>query len=231
MLFRSVIHESGTLFPDFDMFEINYELFETDWEMKFFLNIPHLTKVDILEYFENIAFGRSISGGECDTHFIPISNFDLNGEILAKIEANDPQPNYISEYINIVGQLFLAGYIEFGMCGLQDKEENLLSHQKEDKYQAWIYFRDNFFYKNAYNRDMVEVREKYPNMSDDEYVYSTYDTPQYWDMYRFWVAQTEKGTKYFNEILAPRFYNKYKDLSVEIDSKGNIIKWIGKINR
>ena len=78
---------------------------------------------------------------------------------------------------------------------------------------------------------MVEVREKYPNMSDDEYVYSTYDTPQYWDMYRFWVAQTEKGTKYFNEILAPRFYNKYKDLSVEIDSKGNIIRWIGKINR
>lgn len=68
MAIGRVIHESGTLFPDFDMFEINYELFETDWEMKFFLNIPHLTKVDILEYFENIAFGRSISGGECDTH-------------------------------------------------------------------------------------------------------------------------------------------------------------------
>ncbi len=231
MAIGRVIHESGVMFPDFDMFEINYELFETDWEMKFFLNIPHLTKVDILEYFENIAFGRSISGGECDWDFVPISDFDLNGEILAKIEANDPQPNYISEYIHIVGQLFLAGYIEFGMCGLQDKEENLLSNQKEDKYQAWIYFRDNFFYKNAYNRDMVEVREKYPNMSDDEYVYSTYDTPQYWDMYRFWVAQTEKGTKYFNEILAPRFYNKYKDLSVEIDSEGNIIRWIGKINR
>ncbi|AAP76797.1 hypothetical protein [Helicobacter hepaticus] len=225
MAIGRVIHESGTLFPDFDMFEINYELFETDWEMKFFLNIPHLTKVDILEYFECYvaAFGTE----EVYSAFFADSPYKLNETLLA----NDPQPNYISEYIHIVGQLFLAGYIEFGMCGLQDKEENLLSNQKEDKYQAWIYFRDNFFYKNAYNRDMVEVREKYPNMSDDEYVYSTYDTPQYWDMYRFWVAQTEKGTKYFNEILAPRFYNKYKDLSVEIDSKGNIIRWIGKINR
>lgn len=47
---------------------------------------------------------------------------------------NSTNPTYISEYINIIGQLFLAGYIEFGMCGLQDKEENLLSNQG-DKYQ------------------------------------------------------------------------------------------------
>lgn len=253
MAIGRVIHESGVMFPDFDMFEINYELFETDWEMKFFLNIPHLTKVDILEYFENIAFGRSISGGECDWDFVPISDFDLNGEILAKIEANDPQPNYISEYIHIVGQLFLAGYIEFGMCGLQDKEENLLSNQKEDKYQAWIYFRDNFFYANAFDKSDDEdiliyedkeytpkncptyfntetKRRKYCGYST-MYSDTSWDTPQYWSQYNIWVARTEKGTKYFNEILAPRFYNKYKDLSVEIDSEGNIIRWIGKINR
>ena len=30
-----------------------------------------------------------------------------------------------------------------------------------------------------------------------------WDTPQYWDRYRFWVMTTPKGTKYFNEILAP----------------------------
>ncbi|EHL8267774.1 hypothetical protein I9Q68_02340, partial [Campylobacter coli] len=55
--------------------------------------------------------------------------------------------------------------------------------------------------------------------------------PQYWSQYNIWVATTPKGTKYFNEILAPKFYNKYKDLEVEIDDKGNIIRWIGKINR
>ncbi|MEE6575280.1 hypothetical protein VWM83_09345, partial [Campylobacter coli] len=41
--------------------------------------------------------------------------------------------------------------------------------------------------------------------------------PQYWSQYNIWVATTPKGTKYFNEILAPKFYNKYKDLEVEID--------------
>ena len=46
-----------------------------------------------------------------------------------------------------------------------------------------------------------------------------------------WVATTERGEKYFNEILSPKFYNKYKDLEVEIDDKGNIIRWIGKINK
>ena len=34
-----------------------------------------------------------------------------------------------------------------------------------------------------------------------------------------------------NEILAPKFYNKYKDLEVEIDDKGNVLRWIGEINR
>ncbi|EKE4839768.1 hypothetical protein OU089_001848, partial [Campylobacter coli] len=42
---------------------------------------------------------------------------------------------------------------------------------------------------------------------------------------------TPKGTKYFQEILAPKFYNKYKDLEVEIDDKGNVLRWIGEINR
>ena len=31
--------------------------------------------------------------------------------------------------------------------------------------------------------------------------------------------------------FSPEFYNKYKDLEVEIDDKGNIVRWIGEINR
>ena len=200
--------------------------------IELFLQIPNLTKVDILEFFEetilNLAtgpFGEDDGVMELDSSFF---TYLLDNNNIT--EDNSTNPTYISEYINIVGQLFLAGYIEFGMCGLQDKEENLLSRQK-DTYQAWIHFRDNFFYTGAYYRDITEVREKYPNISDDEYIYSNWDTPQYWDRYRFWVTRTQKGTQYFNEILSPRFYNKYKDLEVEIDSKGNIIRWIGRINR
>ncbi len=194
-----------------------------------------------------------------------IDNLDDN------LSPNPPKPTYISEYINIIGQLFLAGYIDFGTyCDNEDsnkidyptnlsyykedkyQEENLLSHQKEDKYQAWIYFRDNFFYAKRFNRDldddiMIYEGKEYsikdcPRRIDKErgsvlcgystmYSDTSWDTPKYWSQYNIWVARTEKGTKYFNEILAPRFYNKYKDLSVEIDEKGNIVRWIGAINR
>ena len=223
MAIGRVMHENIALFPDFDSFE--YGKYGRFWDFELFLQIPNITKTDILEFFEYIAFGRSISGGECDSHFVPMC-VDSKNEVIE----NDSSPTYISEYINVVGQLFLGGYIDFGLCGLQDKEENLLSRQK-DKYQAWIHFRDNFFYTDAYYRDITALEEKYPNMSDDDYRNADWNTPQYWDRYMFWVNHTQKGTQYFNEILAPRFYNKYKDLEVEIDSKGNVIRWIGQINR
>ena len=214
---------NGNLFNKID------EIIEIDsWRcLNLFAKIPNITKTDILEYFEyHITIFTSYGGEEVYNAFIVDNPYKLDKLLLD----NDPNPTYISEYINIVGQLFLAGYIEFGLCGLQDKEENLLSRQK-DLYQAWIHFRDNFFYTNAYNRDITEVREKYPNMSDDDYRNAGWDIPQYWDMYTFWVARTPKGDEYFEKVLAPRFYNKYKDLEVEIDSKGNVIRWIGQINR
>ena len=222
MAIGRVMHENIALFPDFDDFE--YGKYDEFWEMQLFLQIPNITKTDILEFFEYIAFGRSIGRGECDSHFVPMC-LDSKNEVIE----NDTNPTYISEYINIVGQLFLAGYIDFGLCNLQDKEENLLSRQK-DIYQAWIHFRDNFFYTDAFYRD-YEILDDSEDFSTEEYGKAGWDMPKYWDRYRFWVARTRKGTQYFNEILSPRFYNKYKDLEVEIDSKGNIVRWIGRINR
>ena len=225
MAIGRVINEHSGLFPDFDEIvkKIGYDVYHSNWEMQLFLQIPNLTKADVLEYFEHFIMDFALNGdGEVDSIFMVINK---------GLAINNPNPTYISEHINVVGQLFLAGYIEFGMCGLQDKEENLLSKQKPDKYQSWIHFRDNFFYAEAYYKDILDLRERYPNMSDEDYVNSTWNTPQYWDKYRFWVATTERGEKYFNESLSPKFYNKYKDLEVEIDDKGNIIRWIGKINR
>lgn len=34
---------------------------------------------------------------------------------------------------------------------------------------------------------------------------ASWDMPRYWSGYNIWVATTPKGTKYFNEILAPKF--------------------------
>ena len=45
----------------------------------------------------------------------------------------------------------------------------------------------------------------------------------------FTVA-TKKGMDYFEKELAPRIYQKYKDLEVEVDDNYNVIRWIGHVN-
>ncbi|TLD89284.1 hypothetical protein [Helicobacter sp. MIT 05-5294] len=233
MAIGRVIREvDGVLFPDFDDFEYGKD--DEFWEMELLLQIPNLTKADILEYFEYCIFGFSISG-KIEGDDIMIYTYRID-HLDNNLSPNPPRPTYISEYINVIGQLFLAGYIDFGSyCDDEDRDRidypTNLYYYKEDKYQAWIYFRDNYFYANRFNRDLDEpdtIDEKgYSLILGD----TSWDTPKYWSQYNIWVARTPKGTKYYNEILAPRFYNKYKDLEVEIDNKGNIIRWIGEINR
>ena len=100
---------------------------------------------------------------------------------------------------------------------IDEPTQPTLSNYKEDKYQAWAYFRDNFICKEHFNAE--------------DFCDTSWNTPNKWSKYNINVMPTLKGTQYFNEILAPRFYNKYKDLRVEIDEKGNIIQWIGEIHR
>ena len=218
--FKEFKRNSVEILPDY---EVSSVVKKHQTKLEIFLTNPNITKVDILDFFElsglcyycdSHRYGNKF---ECDELFweIPDSRLD------------SPKPTYISEYINIIGQLFLAGYIDF-LCEWDDDRERIdyptnLSYYKEDKYQAWIYFRDNFFYKERFLR-------KYDN-NYNEIIKVSWDTPKYWSEYNILVARTPKGDKYFNEILSPRFYNKYKDLEVEIDSKGNIVRWIGEINR
>ena len=220
----------------FEKFAINfgYDKYNYDQsDLLIFLQIPNITKADILELFEFLIFSMFwASRIEGDEIVIWTHHIDHLDDTLSP---NTPKPTYISEYINIIGQLFLAGYIDFGSYCDNDRDRidypTNLSYYKEDKYQDWIHFRDNFFYANRFNRDLDEPE------TIDENGYSlilgdaSWDIPKYWSQYNIWVVRTEKGTKYFNEILAPRFYNKYKDLEVEIDDKGNIVRWIGEINR
>ncbi|TQR53005.1 hypothetical protein [Campylobacter troglodytis] len=223
--------DSGIFHDDF--YDLRHKLERegnVDFNFKLFSQIPKLAKTDVLEYFAirvlDLAigpFGEDDGSTEVDSLFFNYPEEDL-------LE-NDIKPSYASEYINTVGQLFLAGYIEFGLCNKNDTEENHLSRVRDDKYQAWIHFRDNYFYTAAYLYDMIDLKERYKDMSNEDYQYSNWDTPKFWNMYHFWVCRTPKGTKYFKEVLAPKFYNKYKDLEVEVDDEGKVIRWIGQINR
>ncbi|HAA1931896.1 hypothetical protein [Campylobacter coli] len=229
------------------------------FEMDLLLDyLQHTTKTDILLAFEyvflKIVDNEFFTRHELDSNIVQKYYSDTLGN---DFYPNTPNPTYISEYINVIGQLFLAGYIDFGSyCDNDDKERidypTNLSYYKEDKYQAWIHFRDNFFYTGAYNKGydedimIYEGKEysvqdcpRYINKDGDSVLcgHSTmfsdtsWDTPKYWSQYNIWVARTPKGDEYFKKVLAPRFYNKYKDLEVEIDDKGNVIRWIGQINR
>ncbi|WP_144673027.1 hypothetical protein [Campylobacter jejuni] len=226
-------------FPDID-----YSLWEKTQLKENDYNNPALimsscliTKMDILElleYYILFICGKSIgiSRWECNNLILlDISTMDNN-----TLSLNAPKPTYISEYINTIGQLFLAGYIDFcSDCDNDDRDKidylSNLSYYKEDKYQAWIYFRDNFFYKERFIRELDDLETLDEDGCSLVLGDVSWDAPQYWSQYNIWIATTPKGTKYFQEILTPKFYNKYKDLEIEIDDKGNIIRWIGEINK
>jgi len=118
-------------------------------------------------------------------------------------------------YIAILTKLFLNDMIDFYL--VDEPTQPKLSNYKDDKYESWIYFRDNFICKERFNAD--------------DFCKASWKTPNKWSKHNINAILMSKGDKYFNEILAPRFYEKYKDLSVEIDENGNIVRWIGKINR
>ena len=187
-------------------------------DLKILLTNPNITKIDILEYFEYHILKEAESNFEIDEVFMgrydvyPLDILDKN------LFENDPKPSYASEYIGVIGECFLGNLIDF-TC--KDEEKSLF-HSFSSSFEAWKYFEEIFFYQcqnYLYSNDKKENSK------------ILWSNPKDWNSWDINVARTEKGTKYFNEILAPRFYNKYKDLEVEIDEKGNIIKWIGEVRR
>lgn len=82
-----------------NLFQKRYEEFDI------LKQIPNIIKTDILEYFEYHIMDFAVNGdGEADSFFMLRTK---------ELYDNNPNPTYISEYISIVGQLFLAGYIGF----------------------------------------------------------------------------------------------------------------------
>lgn len=87
-----------------------------------------------------------------------------------------------------------------------------------------IYEGKEYTHKNCHTYFNAKTNSReycgYSTMYSD----TSWDMPNKWSKHNINAKITSKGIKYFNEILAPRFYNKYKDLEVEIDEKGNIVR-------
>ena len=198
------------------------EIFEKEVVSVFLNAIPNATKANILELME-YYFLQSITmfaRHESDEMMPHLSENESNYDI------DSPEPTYISEYIGIVGNLFLAGYIDF-LCDYDDDYKQTdyptnLSYYGNSKYEAWVYFRDNFFYKKKFCRSYDEDRNNEEGYSV-LYSCTSWDKPDDWSQYNILVAVTQKGKKYLNEILAPKFYEKYKDVEIYLDDEGNII--------
>ncbi|ENQ6635970.1 hypothetical protein ACEQH1_001614 [Campylobacter lari] len=208
-------------YMDFIFHDIPYKLgkkINKYYEMELFLKIPNINKTDILELFEVVILTSLDIKAEMDETIFSDYLFDFSN--LYKLTNH-----YTDDYVAIIGQLFLDDYIDFWRCAYHEtdntkaKTPNLSQYKKENKYETWKYFRDNYIYSYKDNLVNHATKEDFWGNSSN------------WDIYNINAIITPKGTKYFQEILAPKFYNKYKDLEVEIDDKGNIIRWIGKINR
>ena len=198
------------------------EIFEKEVVSVFLDAIPNATKADILELME-YYFLQSITmfaRHESDEMMPYLSENESNYDI------DSPEPTYISEYIGIVGNLFLAGYIDF-LCDWDDEYKQTdyptnLSYYGNSKYEAWVYFRDNFFYKKKFSRSYDEDRNNEEGYSV-LYSCTSWDKPDDWSQYNILVALTPKGKLYLNETLAPKFCEKYKDVEIYLDDEGNII--------
>ena len=198
------------------------EIFEKEVVSVFLDAIPNATKANILELME-YYFLQSITmfaRHESDEMMPRLSENESNYDI------DSPNPTYISEYMGIVGNLFLVGYIDF-LCDWDDEYKQTdyptnLSYYGNSKYEAWVYFRDNFFYKKKFSRSYDEDRNNEEGYSV-LYSCTSWDKPDDWSQYNILVALTPKGKKYLNETLAPKFYEKYKDVEIYLDDEGNII--------
>ena len=204
------------------VFRESDELFSKPTISIFLKVMPHATKVVILEFMEYL-FLRLISTfarHESDEMMPYLSENESNYDI------DSPNPTYISEYIGIVGNLFLAGYIDF-LCDWDDEYKQTdyptnLSYYGNSKYEAWVYFRDNFFYKKRFDRT-DEENNNHPDWFATFYFATSWDKPEDWSGKNIVVALTPKGKQYLSETLAPKFYEKYKDVEIYLDDEGNII--------
>lgn len=203
----------------------NFGLDDDGIFLKFLIQIPNITKIDILEYFE-LAILELCYFYEPDMS----RNYYIHEELDKKFGENSPNATYASEFYAVMGQLFLAGFIDFGvedgnLDELGTDFDTNLSKIDLDMtlYEKWIYFRNNYFYKKKIYKSGFD-KDEYENI---KFLFKDmWRHPCTWLAYMPWICITKNGEKYLKEVLSPKIYNKYKNIEIEIDDNGEIL-WQG----
>ncbi|WP_297879839.1 hypothetical protein [uncultured Campylobacter sp.] len=121
--------------------------------------------------------------------------------------------------IMLFGQFYLNNFIDTDIKYKTSANINL----NMKKFEEWKILRENFFY----NLDKFIARS-YEYLRNYTHADSAFwEKPNRWCHHNMYMFITECGKKYYDEILIPSLYNKYKHIEVDTDEEGNVTKWYG----
>ena len=121
--------------------------------------------------------------------------------------------------IMFFGQFYLNNFIDTDIKYKTSANINLNIR----KFEEWKILRENFFY----NLDNFVARSYEPLKNYIRADCAFWEEPNRWCHHNVYMFITECGKKYYDEILIPSLYNKYKHIEVDIDEEGNVTKWYG----
>lgn len=153
---------------------------------------PNASKLDLLEVIEYLIL-QSLDM----KHHIWHTNFWLP-------HRNDLAENfsYDAEAIEMIGELFIEQMIDIK---IQNQDSSLiLSLFLPQRHKAWEHFRDMILYSSP------------SPIIDDRTDFNDIWNPKNWSNMQIFMGRTSKGDNYFSFTLAPRFYEKYRDITLEL---------------
>lgn len=144
--------------------------------------------------------------------------------------------NYTQETLTMLGALFVNGTIDFYLENGNLNGAQSLGESFVDKEVSWKYVREWLLnaLENAplyrryrqilalpessapdYASDTVAISATDAAASDVDSASLTWDTPHLWNLHTLKIAHTKKGAQYFATILAPHFFETYKNKATQ----------------
>lgn len=188
---------------------------------------PHRARFDISKQTKSNAslktdsFGNRATSVPISMLWLPVAESNPTYHKQAtSLENNDYDTQmsayYVREAYAMLKMLFVNGMIDFW---LEDTSLSSLGESFGDKERLWKYFYEQFLLAHIHqNPKQIAQSEEYgldsPPTAQDSNVL-TWDTPQMWNLCNLHIGHTKKGAQYFSSELAPKFFERYKDIIIQ----------------